>query len=332
MKKKKILITGGAGFIGSHLAENLEVDKKISKIIIVDNFEDGEFNNLQNIIKSKKVKVFKKDITKLSGKEKFLNKIDCVVHLAALSDLVPSIDKPVKYINNNFFGTLKVLNAMMKNKIKKIIFAGSSTCYGKNSFGSTSEKSKIDLCHPYAFSKKVSEDLIVHWSKVFGINFISLRFFNVYGTRSRTNSDYGAVFGIFMKQKIMKKPFTVVGNGKQKRDFIYVTDACRAINKAIFTKHKNLVLNVGSGKPQSINKLVELMGGKKTHIPNRPGEPKKTHANINLIKKKLKWSPIIDFNNGVSIILKNQNYWRNAILWDKKKINKVTKNWFKYLK
>ena len=216
--------------------------------------------NLQNVIKSKKVKVFK-DITKLSGNEKILDKIDYVVHLAALSDLVPSIDKPVKYINNNFFGTLKVLDAMKKNRIKKLFLPDRQLVMARTLW-STSEKSMIDPCHPYAFSKKVSEDLIIHWSKVFGINFISLRFFNVYGTRSRTNSDYGAVFGIFMKQKIMKRPFTVVGNGKQKRDFIYVTDACRAINRAIFTKYKNLVLNVGSGNPQSINRLVELMGGK----------------------------------------------------------------------
>ena len=130
----------------------------------------------------------------------------------------------------------------------------------------------------------------------------------------------------------MNKPFTVVGNGRQKRDFLYVTDACRAINKSIFTSKKNLILNVGSGKPQSIIKLVNLIGGKKVFIPNRPGEPKITHAMIDLIKKKLKWKPSVDFKTGVSIILKNKDYWRNTILWDRKKIRKATKNWFKYLK
>ena len=233
--KKNILVTGGAGFIGSHLVDILNKDRKISRIVVIDNFSDGELRNLDSVKKSKKVKIIKSDLLNLKRNEKYFKEIDCIVHLAALSDLVPSIDKPLKFIENNFNGTLRLLNAMKFNNIKKIIFAASSTCYGKISTYPTKENEIIDLCHPYAFSKKICEDLIIHWAKIFKINYISLRFFNVFGTRSRTNNDYGAVFGVFMKQKLMNKPFTVVGNGKQKRDFLYVSDACNAIRKSIFT-------------------------------------------------------------------------------------------------
>jgi UDP-glucose 4-epimerase len=330
--KKKILVTGGAGFIGSHLVDILNEDRKISKIVVIDNFSDGELRNLDLVKKSKKVKIIKSDLLNLKRNEKYFKDIDCIVHLAALSDLVPSIDKPVKFIENNFNGTLKILEAMNFNNIKKIIFAASSTCYGKNNSTPTKENQNIDLCHPYAFSKKISEDLIVHWAKIFKINFISLRFFNVFGTRSRTNNDYGAVFGVFMKQKLMNKPYTVVGNGNQKRDFLYVSDACNAIKKSIFTSKKNLIFNVGSGKPKSILYLTKLLKGKKIFIPKRPGEPAITHADIRKIKKELNWKPKVSFEEGVSLLIKDIEYWKNSILWNKNKIKKATKNWFKYLK
>ena len=178
----------------------------------------------------------------------------------------------------------------------------------------------------------MGEDLVLHWGKVYKLNVVSLRFFNIYGERSRTSSSYGAMFGIFLAQKLKKKPFTVVGNGNQKRDFTHVSDIINALVASIKVKEKKLVLNIGSGKCYSVNYIIKLLKGKKIHIPKRPGEPQITWANINKAKKKLNWRPEISIEKGVKILLRNINFWKKAPLWDKKKISIATKDWFKYLK
>ena len=327
-----VIVTGGAGFIGSHLVEKLILGKKIKKIIILDNFEDGSDKNIRHIRNNKKIFIKNKDINEISEKDKIFKKIDVVIHLAAIADIVPSINNPKSYCQTNVIGTMNILEAMRANKIKKIIYSASSSCYGIPSKYPTNEKDKIDTRYPYAFSKYIGELFIKHWSKIYKINFISLRLFNVYGTRSRTTGAYGAVMGVFLKQKLSNKPLTVVGSGNQSRDFIYVTDVCDAIIKSIYTKKKNLVLNIGNSKPKKIIDLVKLLSNKYIKIPNRPGEPKITHANINLAKKNLNWKPKIDFKEGVSKLLKNIDYWNEAPLWTPKTIKKSTKLWFKYLK
>tara|TARA_B100000989_G_scaffold93376_1_gene67833 strand:+ start:10610 stop:11374 length:765 start_codon:yes stop_codon:yes gene_type:complete len=254
------------------------------------------------------------------------------VHLAALSDIVPSINDPKNYLKTNIIGTMNVLESMRKNKVKKIIYAASSSCYGLPKKFPTSEKESIDTRYPYSFSKNIGEQVIQHWSKVYNINYISLRLFNVYGTRSRTHGAYGAALGVFLRQKIANKPFTIIGNGKQKRDFVYVTDVCEAFYKAIISPKKNLVFNVGSGSPKTVNYLSSLIGGKKIFIPKRPGEPDITHANIRKINKYLKWRPKIVLKEGVNKVLKEIDYWKSSPLWTAKKISRATKNWFKYLK
>lgn len=327
-----ILVTGGAGFIGSHLCELLISKKNIKKIVIIDNLKDGEKKNLKHIIKSKKIFLYKKDINFLESLNKYFKNIDVVIHLAALSDIVPSIDNPINYMKTNIIGTMNVLEAMRKNNVKKIVYASSSSCYGVPKNYPTSENEIIDTKYPYSFSKNIGEQVVQHWSKVYKINYISLRLFNVYGTRSRTHGAYGAALGIFLKQKISDVPFTIVGNGEQKRDFIYVKDVCEAFYKASNSKHKNLILNVGYGKPKSVNYLVNLIGGKKIFIPKRPGEPDITHAKIDLINKKLNWKPKTSLEKGIKIVLKNIDYWKNAPLWNTFNIKKATKSWFKYLK
>ena len=172
----------------------------------------------------------------------------------------------------------------------------------------------------------------MHWNKVYNFPTISLRLFNVYGLRSRTSGTYGAVLGVFLKQKLSHKPLTIVGNGQQTRDFIYVSDVVSAIIKSMNSKIKGEVFNIGSGKTHSINYLAKLIGGKKIFIPKRPGEPDSTHANIQKAKKFLDWKPSIQLKDGIRIILNNIDKWKNAPLWNKKSINKATKDWFKYLK
>lgn len=327
----KILITGGAGFIGSHLCEKLIKKNEIKSLLILDNLEDGEKKNLKHL-KSKKIKLQKKNINNFRSILPSFKNIDVVVHLAALSDIVPSINDPKNYLYTNIIGTMNVLEAMRFHNVKKIVYAASSSCYGIPKRCPTKENDKIDTRYPYSFSKNIAEQVVQHWSKVYKINFISLRLFNVYGTRSRTHGAYGAALGVFLRQKIANQPFTVVGNGNQKRDFIYVSDVCEAFYKAIKSKKRNFILNVGSGKPQSVNTLLKIIGGKKVFIPKRPGEPNTTHADIKMTKKILKWKPKISLTQGVNKVIKNIDYWKNAPLWTPKNISIATKNWFKYLK
>lgn len=327
----KVLITGGAGFIGSHLADFLVKSKKISQIIILDNIKDGSLKNLKNSINSKKLKFYKSDINKFKKIEAKFKSVDIVYHLAALSDVVPSIEEPIDYLQSNIMGTVNVLESMRKHNVKKIIYAASSSCYGIPKKTPTKEEDGISTMYPYALSKNIGEQIIQHWAKTYKIFYVSLRLFNVYGTRSRTNSAYGAALGVFIKQKLSNYPFTIIGSGKQKRDFIHVNDVVKAFFAASKKSVKNKIINIGSGKPRSVLEMVKILNGKMTFIPKRPGEPNITHANIGRAIKILKWKPKISLENGLNEVLKNSSYWKKSPLWTKSKIKKATKNWFKYL-
>ena len=172
----------------------------------------------------------------------------------------------------------------------------------------------------------------MHWSKIYNIPSVSIRIFNAYGPRSRTNNVYGAVIGVFLRQKLSDYPLTIVGDGNQKRDFLYIYDVCDAFYKATKIKSKFEIFNLGFGKSKKINSLASLISNNKTYIPWRPGEPKNTEANISKIKRKLRWKPTITLKDGIERIIKDIDYWKKAPLWTKKKIRKATKNWQKYLK
>ena len=248
------IIIGGAGFIGSHLADSL-IKKKIN-LKIIDNLSTGRFENIKHI--KNKVKFLKADISKVGNWQKEFKNIDYVFHLAALADIVPSIDDPESYYKSNVTGTLNVIEACKKYKVKKIIYSASSSCYGIPKKYPTKETEKIDPKFPYAVTKYLGEQLIVYWSKIYKINFISLRLFNVYGPRSRTSGTYGAMFGTFLAQKLNNKPYTMVGNGKQSRDFTYVSDVVSAIYTAAKSPIKNKIFNVGSGKSIQVKKLLNI--------------------------------------------------------------------------
>ena len=324
----KSIITGGAGFLGCHLAEYLV--KLNHKVIIIDNFSTGRLTNLEKI--KRKVKIVKSDISKDGSWKKNFNDVDWVFHFASLADIVPSIENPINYFSSNVNGTLNVLQACRKNKPKKFIYAASSSCYGIPKKYPTPETAEINPQYPYALTKRLGEELVMHWYKVYKLKAISLRFFNLYGTKSRTDGTYGAMFGVFLGQKLAGLPFTVVGDGNQKRDFTYISDAVDAIIKAAKSNLSGKIFNVGSGKTVSVNRVVKLLGGKKIYIPKRPGEPDCTFADIKKIKKYLNWSPKISIEKGIKIIKENINYWKNAPIWTKDKIKIATKSWFKYLK
>lgn len=232
---------------------------------------------------------------------------------------------------SNVQGTVNLLEAARFAKVKKFVYAASSSCYGICN-KRTSENEKINPQYPYALSKNLGEQAVLNWHKVYNLPVNSIRIFNAYGPRVRTSGAYGAVFGVFFKQRLKNKPLTIIGNGNQKRDFIYVTDVAEAFLKAATTSFNGEIFNLGNDKPQSINKLARLIGGKKVFIPDRPGEPKKTWANTSKIKRMLKWKPKIKFEEGVKLMLDQISSWEKAPLWTPKTIKIATKTWFKYLK
>ncbi len=326
--KKKVIVTGGAGFIGSHLVELLV--KKGYKVLVIDNFETGRPDNLTKI--RKKITIIKQNITNYEKIENYFRNCLYVFHLAALADIVPSIENPEKYYNTNVTGTLNILKASKKFRIKKVLYAASASCYGVVKTFPTDEKNKIMTEYPYALTKNLGEQLMTHWSKVFKISTISLRLFNVYGLRSRTTGAYGAMFGVFLAQKINKKPLTIVGNGKQSRDFTYVTDVANAFYLASKSNIFHDIFNVGTGKPTTVNYIAKKLGGEKIFIPKRPGEPDKSQADIKKIIRRLKWKPKISLDKGIKLLLQNINDWKQAPVWTPKKISVKTRKWFKYLK
>ena len=328
--KKIALVTGGAGFIGSHVIDLLLKNK--FKVKAIDNLSTGRINNLKNCFKNKNFSFKKFDITNLNLNNMYFKDVKYIFHFAGIADLVPSINDPEKYINVNFNGTLKVLQLAKKLKVKKFVYAASASCYGKTPNRPVKETDKISLEHPYALSKYLGEKACLHWARVYDLPVISLRIFNAYGPRSRTTGAYGAVMGVFFKQKLKKKPLTIVGDGKQSRDFIYVSDVAKAFVKAATSSKKMEIYNLGTGKSSTINYLAKLIGGKKTKIPNRPGEAKTSIANINKIKKELNWRPLIKFSTGIYKLIERINDWKDAPLWTPNKIKKATKDWFKFLK
>jgi UDP-glucose 4-epimerase len=302
VKSPKSVITGGAGFIGSNLTDHLV--KAGHKVVILDNFVSGKRSNLSHH-KNQNVKIIKIDISKDNNLERYFKNIDYVFHLAGLAEIIPSIKNPKKYFVNNVLGTLNVIEAAKKTKIKKLIYAASSSCYGTPKSFPTSEKSKIDLKHPYAVTKYMGEELVLKYASIFNMPNISFRFFNVYGPRLNLSGQYSAVMGNFLSQKKNNKPLTIVGDGKQTRDFIHVDDLAKAFLKTIKSKSVNKIYNLGSGKKTSINTIAKIFGGKKKFIEKRPGEPKNSLADISKIKKDINWKPSINIEDGIKKLLKN---------------------------
>jgi len=322
----RVLVTGGAGFIGSNLVDRLV--ESSHKVTVLDNLSTGNIANLDKV--KEKINFINIDIAK-DKLDNYFENIDYVFHLAGLADIVPSIENPKAYFEVNLFGTLNVLEASKIKKIKKFIYAASASCYGIPKDYPTNEKSKIDPKYPYALTKYLAEEAVLHWTKVYKMPSISLRFFNAYGPRSRTTGAYGAVFGVFLAQKLANKPLTIVGDGNQTRDFIYVSDLVEAIILAAEKGKNSEIYNIGGGKETSINTIAKMISDSKVYIPKRPGEPDRSLADITKIKSELNWKPKIDIEEGVKMLIKNIDQWKNAPVWTPEKIEKVTKNWFKLL-
>ena len=251
-------------------------------------------------------------------------------HLAGIGDIVPSIEKPLEYFNANAYGTARIAEAARIAGVEKVVYAASSSCYGLANVPTT-EQAPINPQYPYALTKYLGEVTLFHWHQVYGLPVNSIRIFNAYGPRSRTSGAYGAVFGVFLKQKISGKALTVVGDGNQSRDFVYATDVAKAFLAAAQTDKVGEIYNIGYGKPRKINELVKLLSNKIVRIPERPGEPKCTWADISKISSELGWKPEISLEEGVSKLLQDISHWEDAPLWDEVSIDKATRIWFEHL-
>lgn len=303
------------------------------EVIVLDNFSTGRPENLAHLTGSARLQVQQVDVADDRAIQPFFKGIDWVFHLAALADIVPSIKQPYTYHKANVEGTIAVLEAARSAGVKRFVYTASSSCYGIPDDFPTPETAPIRPMYPYALTKYLGEQYVLHWNKVYKLPCVSLRLFNVYGPRARTSGTYGAVFGVFLAQKLADKTFTVVGDGTQTRDFTFVTDVVEAFVAAAQSSVTGEVFNVGSGNTCSINRLVELLGNEVgvVHIPKRPGEPDCTLADISRIQAQLGWSPKVSLEEGVPVLLENIDYWRTAPVWDEKAIAEATQEWFRYL-
>ncbi|MDN3508944.1 MAG: SDR family oxidoreductase [Candidatus Neptunochlamydia sp.] len=325
----KALITGGAGFIGSHLTELLL--EKGHHAVVLDNLRSGRVSNFNEFKDHPRLQFVQGDIRKIEEIRPHFESVDWTFHLAALADIVPSIENPRKYFEVNVDGTFNILECSKEANVKRFLYAASSSCYGIPDMYPTPETAPIRPQYPYALTKFLGEELVMHWEKVYKLPALSLRLFNVFGPRARTTGTYGAVFGVFLTQKLNNKPLTVVGDGSQTRDFTFVKDVAKAFLKAAESSVSGETFNVGSGDHYSVNRIIELLNHDSVNIPKRPGEPDATFADVSKIEKILGFKVETSFEEGVSKLLEKTNDFKDAPLWEEESIKEATKAWFQYL-
>jgi UDP-glucose 4-epimerase len=292
---QKVLVTGGAGFIGSHLVDALI--EKGYRVVVIDNLSTGKIENI-----NKKAKFYKIDICSPKIREIFKKeKPQICFHLAALPRVPLSVKDPVLTSRVNVLGTINIFKASVDSKVKRVIFASSSSVYGDQEKLPLRENMNPNPISPYGLQKYVCEQFTKLFSNLYKISIVSLRYFNVYGPRIDFDSEYSLVIGKFLKLKAQGKPLTIYGDGNQTRGFCYVDDVVEA--NILAMKSKKIkggeVINIGNEKSYSINYLAKLIGGKVKYLPPRPGDVLHTRADITLAKKLLNWSPKIDFNEGI---------------------------------
>jgi len=294
----KALVTGGCGFIGGHVVD--ELIRRGKQVVVVDNessvsAEKYHYNNKANYMKW--------DI--LSDQVELIFKyseVDTVFHLAAKSRIPYSVENPVEVCENNFMGTLKLLELCNRYNIKRFIYSSTSSAYGlKNEIPLTEDMSR-DCLNPYSVSKVAGEDLCKMYHSLYGLETVIFRYFNVYGERQPLKGSYAPVIGIFYRQKGNGEPMTIVGDGLQTRDFTHVSDVVEANLIAAATLNKEVfgqVMNVGGGQNHSILSIAKMIGGDYVHKPARKGEAEHTLANTNKIKKLLGFEPRIRLRNWI---------------------------------
>ena len=283
---KKVLVTGGAGFIGSNLVD--ELIKQDIEVIVIDDLSTGFTENV-----NPKATLHVLDISRHKNQiEKLMAGVDIVFHLAALARVQPSIEDPQTFNKINVNGTLNVLFAAHKDGVKRVVYSASSSCYGNNKTFPTPETELTNPLSPYGLQKYVGEQYCKMFSEVYNLDTVSLRYFNVYGERMNFEGAYKLVIAVFAEQTMQGKPLTITNDGEQKRDFTYVGDVVKA-NILAATHSKKLngeSFNIGNGDNYSVNELADMFGGEKQY-GNKVLEPFQTLADNTKAKKILKWKP-----------------------------------------
>jgi UDP-glucose 4-epimerase len=325
----KALVTGGAGFIGSHLVDRLIADGH--DVTVLDDLSTGRQEYL-----NPRARNVTGDISRLQfwGYPRMW---DWVFHLAGRADVVPSIENPNRYFRDNVLLTEGLLEHLRWGASlpggrfpTTFVYAASSSCYGTHPPVPTREDAPIAPAHPYALTKRLGEELVLHYGQVYGLPVVSLRLFNVYGPRARTSGAYGAVIGTFLAQKANGAPLTIVGDGTQMRDFVWIEDVVEAFILAAQSKVTG-VFNIGNGAPVGVGYLAHLIGGPTVHVPARGGEPQTTWADVTQAGTGLQWKPRTGIHGGMEQLLKDLTPWKTAPVWTPDAIAKATESWHRHL-
>lgn len=305
------LVTGGAGFIGSHIVE--ELVRRGERVRIIDNFSTGKIENIHHL--SKKIEIIKGDVRDISVVRKAVKNIDYVLHQAAMRSVPKSVDDPSGANENNVTGTLNILIASKEAGVKKVVYASSSSVYGDCKVFPQREDFLPSPISPYAVSKLAGEYYCVMYYKTFGLPTTSLRYFNVFGPKQPPESQYSAVIPKFIESALRDKPLEIHWDGKQSRDFTYVTNVVKAnIIAALSSKSDGKIYNVACGSTVSLLDIVKIMERyfgkklKKIFMPKRAGDVRKTWADISKIKKELKYDIEINFEEG---LIKTIEWFKN---------------------
>ena len=295
----KVLVTGGAGFIGSNLVDELLVRYPGIEIIVVDN-KSAKTNS--KFYWNKKCYNYTFDICDYDKIRQLFRGVDVVFHLAAEARIQPAIQNPLLATKTNVLGTTTILQCAREAGVKRVIYSSTSSAYGMNPFPQEEIQAE-DSLNPYSVSKVAGEKMCKMYSRLFGLETVIFRYFNVYGDRQPLNGQYAPVIGIFQRQKSEGRPLTIVGDGLQRRDFTHVNDIVDANIRAAITENKvsGELVNLGTGINHSILEIAEMIGGETIHIPPRTGESRITLAHVSKARELLGWSAKIRLEDWVKL-------------------------------
>ncbi|MBI4138598.1 NAD-dependent epimerase/dehydratase family protein [Candidatus Uhrbacteria bacterium] len=294
----RYLVTGGAGFIGSNIVDALLAAGH--EVRVIDNFSTGKRANL-----NPRAELLEADMTNFDAIHPFFVGVDGVFHTAALARIPFSIEHPIESAQANIMGTLNVLVAARDAKVRRLVYSASSSAYGSQ----PELPYRPDMCpnplNPYAMQKYVGELVAEEFFRFYGLETVSLRYFNVYGPRMADEGAYVTVISVFRRQKKAGQPLTIHGDGEQTRDFTHVSDVVRANIMAMESPNvgKGEVLNVGTGSRYSINQIAAMIGGPTVHEAARFGEARDSLADISLTTERIGWEPKMKFEDGLNDLL-----------------------------
>lgn len=299
-----VAVLGGAGFIGSNIVD--ELLSTGTEVTVLDNFSEGKFENLSRWKGNKNLEVVRGDIRDFDTVRRVVDHKSWVFHLAAMSRIQPSIVDPILAWSQNIIGTGNVLEACRQGGVQRVVYSASSSAYGEKNRPPMTEDMPSDCLNPYSLSKRVGEEMMEMYRKLYGLSTVSLRYFNVYGPRHQEEGSYSTVIAIFRRQKRLGQPLTIVGTGEKRRDFTFVSDVVRANIMAAMNREAFGTINIGTGKNYSINEVAELVlsggDGSSIHIADRPAEAQVTLATVQKAFDVLGWRPTISLDQGLQIL------------------------------